>query len=164
MAKRWTRRNALRSLGTIGTLSIAGCLGSSNGQSWDIKENLAVTNAQQYNSPGCGCCKQYASYFRENADGKLTETVPEDIYKIKRKHNIPQKLQGCHTLVLDDYFVEGHVPLEVVSKLRKETPDIDGVALPGMPAGSPGMGGEKRREFVVYAIGGEQGTEKYMTI
>ena len=52
-------------------------------------------------------------------------------------------MQSCHTTIMGKYFIEGHVPLQAVNKLLKEQPDIDGIALPGMPIGTPGMPGEK---------------------
>jgi hypothetical protein len=61
-------------------------------------------------------------------------------------------MQGCHTTVINEYFVEGHVPIEAVRKLLEERPLIDGIALPRMPQGSPGMGGEKTQPFVIYSI------------
>ena len=68
------------------------------------------------------------------------------------KHNIPSELESCHTTEVAGYFVEGHVPVEAIDKLLEEKPDIDGIALPGMPAGSPGMGGLKTEDFVIYAL------------
>lgn len=160
----FTRRTAVRTLATAGVFGVAGCLGSSNAHSWDLEENVAIANAQQYNAPGCGCCKQYASYLRDNIDGELAETVPEDIVRVKEKYNVPEDLRSCHTLVLEDYVVEGHVPVQVIGKLLTETPSIDGVALPGMPAGTPGMGGTKQGPWTVYAIGGEQAQETYVEL
>jgi hypothetical protein len=139
-----TRRTAVRTLATAGVFGVAGCLGSSNARNWNLEENAAIVNAQQYNAPGCGCCEQYASYLRDNIDGKLAETVPNDIVRIKEKYNVPKNLHSCHTLVFEDYVVEGHVPARVIAKLLTENPPIDGVALPGMPAGTPGMGGRNR--------------------
>ncbi|KOX50538.1 metal-binding protein, partial [Streptomyces purpurogeneiscleroticus] len=62
-------------------------------------------------------------------------------------------LQGCHTLLIDGYVVEGHVPVAAVRRLLAERPAIRGISLPGMPAGSPGMDGEKTEPFTVYEIG-----------
>jgi hypothetical protein len=129
-----------------------------------IEGTLSVTTAQQFNSPGCSCCGQYASYLREYLDTTLTETEPEDVTTIKRRHDIPTELQSCHTLVLDEYVVEGHVPAEVIVTLLDEEPAIDGIALPGMPAGSPGMGGTKSGSLTVYELGGGKTGEMYAEI
>ena len=66
----------------------------------------------------------------------------EDTYQlseIKAQYNIPAELQSCHTAIVDGYVVEGHVPAEEVKRMLKERPDIIGLSVPGMPAGSPGM-------------------------
>ncbi|WP_244531627.1 DUF411 domain-containing protein [Halogranum amylolyticum] len=102
--------------------------------------------------------------MRDNIDGELAETVPEDIVRVKEKYGVPEDLRSCHTLVLEDYVVEGHVPVQVIGRLLTETPSIDGVALPGMPAGTPGMGGTKQGPWTVYAIGGEQARETYVEL
>ena len=107
--------------------------------------------ATLYKSQTCSCCLGHASYLK--GKGFNVETIVEDnIDSIKEKHNIPYNMQSCHTTEIGDYFVEGHVPIEAVNKLLAEKPDIDGIALPDMPAGSPGMPGIKREEFIVYSL------------
>ena len=71
---------------------------------------------------------------------------------IKEKYQIPDNMQSCHTTIIEDYFVEGHVPIEAIRKLLATKPDIDGIALPGMPSGSPGMSGIKTEAFKIYAL------------
>ncbi len=66
---------------------------------------------------------------------------------------MPEALQGCHTLLIDGYVVEGHVPVAQVKQLLAERPAIKGISLPGMPVGSPGMDGEKTELFTIYEIG-----------
>ena len=65
---------------------------------------------------------------------------------------MPENFQGCHTMFVGGYVVDGHVPVNTVRKLLSERPDIAGVTLPGMPLGSPGMGGEKIGPFEIYAV------------
>ncbi|QKY18793.1 DUF411 domain-containing protein [Halorubrum sp. CBA1229] len=72
--------------------------------------------------------------------------------------------QSYHTLVLDEYVVEGHVPDEVIAAMLNENPAIDGISLPGMSAGSPGMGGTKSGSFTAYALGGGKTGEVYAEI
>ncbi len=87
----------------------------------------------------------------------------DDYVDIKDDLGIPADMQGCHTTVINEYFVEGHVPIEAVRKLLDERPLIDGIALPGMPQGSPGMGGEKMLRFVIYSV--TDGTvEEFVTL
>ena len=61
-------------------------------------------------------------------------------------------MQSCHTSILGKYFIEGHVPIEAINKLVKEKPEIDGIVLPGMPIGTPGMPGVKDEPYVIYQL------------
>ncbi len=104
-----------------------------------------------YKSLSCGCCVGYAEVLRDR--GFEVETVNiEDMDSIKDKYGVSKEARSCHTVVIGDYFIEGHVPMEAVDKLLSEKPDIDGISLPGMPSGSPGMPGEKRAPYTVYQI------------
>lgn len=158
MSRTWTRRSVLSVGGVALATSGAGCLGSSGTDGtapetdWGISEPLAVERAQQYNATGCSCCEAYAAYLRDNVDGTVAETSVDDTSRIKRQHGVPSSLQSCHTVVFDDYVVEGHVPVAAIEQLLEETPSIDGIALPGMPAGSPGMGGETQGTLTVRAF------------
>lgn len=156
MPPHWSRRRTLRVGGALGIFGVAGCLGSPETDSRVIDEPLSATAAQQFSAPGCRCCERYASYLRGNMRGDLSETVPDDVDEIKREYGIPAELRACHTLILDGYVVEGHVPAEVIAKLLDEQPAIDGIALPGMPRGSPGMSGERDGPFTIYVVGGDR--------
>lgn len=110
-----------------------------------------VLKATLYKNPQCGCCEGYADYLRQN--GFEVEVKPtNDLTQISRKAGVPENFQGCHTMFIDGYVVDGHVPVDTVRKLLSERPDIAGVTLPGMPLGSPGMGGEKTAPFEIYAV------------
>ena len=104
-----------------------------------------------YKSPMCGCCEGYISNLEGNGFDVDVEIV-QNMQSIKIQYNIPPDMQSCHTVIIGDYFVEGHVPLEAVNKLLNEKPDIDGIALPGMLSGSPGMPGKKTETFQIYAL------------
>ncbi len=107
--------------------------------------------ATLYKNPQCGCCEGYADYLRQN--GFEVEVKPtNDLTQISREAGVPENFQGCHTMFVDGYVVDGHVPVATVRKLLSERPDIAGVTLPGMPLGSPGMGGEKTGPFEIYAV------------
>lgn len=82
----------------------------------------------------------------------VTWVKTEDMGSIKKGLGIPQNLQSCHTMKIGDYFVEGHVPVEAIRKLLQEQPSIRGIALPGMPSGSPGMDGVKTKPFIIYSV------------
>jgi hypothetical protein len=108
-------------------------------------------NVEVFKTPSCGCCYGYV-LFLEEEKFEVKQTDMENLHSIKKKHNIPLKMQSCHTTILGKYFIEGHVPIEAINKLLKEQPDIDGIALPGMPIGTPGMPGEKEEPYIIYQL------------
>ena len=105
-----------------------------------------------YRSLSCGCCSLHEGYLRNKGGLKVNAVQMPDISSIKKNLGVPQELESCHTAVIGGYFVEGHIPLEAINKLIKEKPDIKGIAMPGMPSGSPGMPGAKSGDFVIYSI------------
>ncbi|MDZ4737696.1 MAG: DUF411 domain-containing protein [Rhodospirillaceae bacterium] len=111
-----------------------------------------VLTGTLYKDPACGCCAEYGAYLRENGF-ELEIVNTEDMASIKHAHGVPADLEGCHSLTIGDYIVEGHVPVAVILRLLTEQPDIAGISLPGMPMGSPGMSGDKEAPFEIYAIG-----------
>jgi hypothetical protein len=93
---------------------------------------------QVYKSPSCGCCAKWVDHLRANGFDVRVENQ-SDLSTIKKQHGIPERLLSCHTATVDGYAVEGHVPAADVHRLLKERPPIAGIAVPGMPTGSPGM-------------------------
>ncbi len=156
------RRTVLRTAGVAAVGLLAGCLGS--GQS-DVSPEPTVSEQVNavtlYRSPTCACCHEYAGYL----EGKLGSTVEvvnnADLSGIKAEYGIPENVQSCHTVDWGDYFVEGHVPYEVVQQLLAAEPAIAGIALPGMPSGSPGMPGEKTEAWQVYAVHEDGSVEEF---
>ena len=108
-------------------------------------------NVEVFKTASCGCCYGYV-LFLEEEKFKVKQTDMRSLHLIKKKYNIPLKMQSCHTTILGKYFIEGHVPIEAINKLLKEKPDIDGIALPGMPTGTPGMPGKKEEPYVIYQL------------
>ena len=107
--------------------------------------------ATLYKNPQCGCCEGYADYLRQN--GFEVDVRPtNDLAAISSKAGVPADFQGCHTMFIDGYVVDGHVQVNTIRKLLTERPDIAGLTPPGMPMGSPGMVGQKTEPFTVYAI------------
>ena len=121
----------------------------------DKKDALANINTKQvvevFKTPSCGCCYGYV-LFLEKEKFKVKQTDMRSLHTIKQKYNIPVEMQSCHTTIMGKYFIEGHVPFEAVEKLLTEQPDIDGIALPGMPIGTPGMPGDKDEPYVIYQL------------
>jgi|SRR5215510_7088282 len=111
----------------------------------------APRRAVLYKDPQCGCCGGYADYLQQN--GFTVEQKPTtDLAEISRNAGVPTELQGCHTMFVDGYVVDGHVPVKVIRKLLSERPAMAGITLPGMPEGSPGMTGVKREPFIIYGV------------
>jgi len=97
-----------------------------------------ATVVQVYKSPTCGCCALWVKHLQDA--GFVTKvTEIEDIAAIKTKNNVPARAQSCHTAIVDGYVLEGHVPAADVQRLLKDRPAVVGLAVPGMPVGSPGM-------------------------
>ena len=113
--------------------------------------NNKKLSVEVFKTPSCGCCYGYV-LFLEKEKFNVKQTDMRSLHSIKQKYNIPLEMQSCHTTIIGKYFIEGHVPLEAINKLLKEQPDIDGIALPGMPIGTPGMPGKKEEPFVVYQL------------
>jgi len=128
--------------------------------------SLGETHAMTiYKSPTCGCCANYAAYVK--ARGYMVEVVDlDDMDELKRQNEIPEELYSCHTTLIDDgdYFVEGHIPLEVIDRLMEEKPAIKGIGMPGMPAASPGMLGAKAGPFQIFQVPHSGHYELYMSL
>jgi hypothetical protein len=107
--------------------------------------------ATLYKSPDCTCCEGHARYLKRNG---ISVTVIEspDLSALKKEHGVPAELEGCHTILLEGYVLEGHIPIKTIRKLLGERPAIKGISLPGMPLGAPGMYGAKEAPFVMYEI------------
>lgn len=116
-----------------------------------------------YYSDGCGCCINYMGYLRDSGF-EVKPMMVNDIDAEKGKLNIPNNLRSCHTSKIDGYFIEGHMPIEAINKLLEEKPEIDGIALPGMPSGSPGMPGYKKATFEIFAVNGSQPVKVFMEL
>ncbi len=94
-----------------------------------------------YHSPGCSCCLGWVEYVEE-LGAQVTITEVADLAAFKALNEVPLDATSCHTAIVDGYVVEGHVPAAAIQALLDSRPDIVGIALPGMPADSPGMGGD----------------------
>lgn len=81
-----------------------------------------------------------------------TDVSPVQLLTVKNKHGVPQRLHSCHTGVVEHYVIEGHVPGNVIARLLKERPDVMGLAVPGMPIGSPGMEGPNPKPYDVFSF------------
>lgn len=111
---------------------------------------MAAVPVTLYKSPDCTCCEKYVSYLKANGFSvKVVET--RDMPVVKKKLG-SDKLSSCHTMTIDGYVVEGHVPVAAIRKLLLQRPAIVGISVPGMPTNSPGMGPEVKGTLKVVQI------------
>ena len=106
-----------------------------------------------YRSASCGCCTQWGAHLAA-AGFRIDDQVTESIDGVKEQHGIEPDRASCHTAIVEGYVIEGHVPVASIQRLLTERPEIRGLAVPGMPMGSPGMEmeGVKAERFDVMAI------------
>lgn len=117
-----------------------------------------------YKSPTCGCCSKWEEHLSK-AGFKVTSKPTDNMTEIRKQYAVPEKMQSCHTAVVDGYVIEGHVPADDVKKLLATRPaDVAGLAAPGMPPKSPGMQleGEKPSGYDVLSFD-RQGNAKVFT-
>ncbi len=118
----------------------------------------AAIPVKLFKNPNCSCCDLYAKHLEHN--GFKVELVNStEMANIKQKYGIPERLEGCHTAIVDGYIVEGLVPVRFVQQMFQERPKIKGISLPGMPVGAPGMDGAKSQTLNVYRLEVRPGQE-----
>ena len=105
-----------------------------------------------YKTPTCGCCNDWVQHLRD-AGLQVSVVNVDSTQSIRDEAGVPNRLGSCHTAVIGDYFVEGHVPADLVQELMTSKPDnLRGITVPGMPIGSPGMEGPNPVEYDVLAL------------
>jgi hypothetical protein len=104
-----------------------------------------------YKDPNCGCCKNWIAHLIKNGYRVDAKDSP-DMTEIKRTLGVPTGLTACHTAMVNGYLIEGHVPAADIDRLLTQKPEIAGLAVPGMPAGSPGMEGASAQRYQVLAF------------
>jgi hypothetical protein len=109
-----------------------------------------LPDVMAFRNPGCGCCESWAKLM-EKAGFKITMSDDPDLAGRRKGLGVPESFAGCHFAQLGSYIIEGHVPVDDILRLLDEQPNAMGLAVPGMPAGSPGMetGGEAERYSVL---------------
>lgn len=131
-SKRLSRRSALRlplallGLAVLGHPSLA------------LAARSAAEPVTVWKNPDCGCCREWITHLRKNGFEVISNDV-KDTAPIRQKLGLPDKFGACHTATVGNYVVEGHVPAQELRRLLKEKPNARGLAVPGMPVGSPGM-------------------------
>ncbi len=117
-----------------------------------------------YKNPECGCCNKWISYLKKH-NFNVTEINTRDVFAEKKRLGVPEKLAACHTAVIDGYVVEGHATIRDIKRLLLLRPDVTGIAIPGMPIGSPGMEqGNTKEKYNVMTFDKNTGnTEVFVT-
>ena len=115
-----------------------------------------------YKNPSCGCCNAWIDHMR-NAGFQVVAKDTTDLRQIKNQLGIFSELRSCHTGVIDGYVIEGHVPAKEVTRLLRERPNAIGLAVPGMPVGSPGMEHKNRHDPFQVILFSRELTSVYAT-
>lgn len=107
-----------------------------------------ATEITVYKSPTCGCCNGWIDHLKA-AGFSVTAHNREDMAEIKSERGVPKALGSCHTAEVAGYVIEGHVPPADIQRLLETKPNVAGLAVPGMPIGSPGMEGPNPEAYEV---------------
>lgn len=116
-----------------------------------LPRGAAAGEITVYKSRSCLCCGKWIEHMR-TAGFRVTEENRDDVSAVKRQHGVPSTMYSCHTSVAAGYVIEGHVPADLVERVINERPNVAGLALPGMPAGAPGMEGVGKVTYEVLAF------------
>lgn len=134
----------------LGGLGTAAFLGSGA-----LAQKAPAPSFVMWHSPGCGCCLEWGKRMEAAFKRKLPVIEVADIAAVKRARGVPAELQSCHTALIQGYAIEGHVPPADIKRLiASRSRTIAGLAVPGMPAGSPGMdvGHSRKQPYQVIAF------------
>jgi hypothetical protein len=109
---------------------------------WDKEtepDYSGITEMTVYRSPSCGCCGVWIEHAQKHGF-KIEDIKTEEMEALKQQHNVPAELASCHTTIIDGYVMEGHIPADDIKSFLAQKPnDLVGLAVPGMPIGTPGM-------------------------
>ena len=106
---------------------------------WPLHARPSLPLVEVWKSPTCGCCKEWIAHLRQN--GFDVRSNDSGNNRARRELGMPVEYGSCHTAKIGQFVIEGHVPADDILRLLRESPDALGLAVPGMPVGSPGMDG-----------------------
>lgn len=133
----------------IAVFSVITCAKVAVAQAKPPSETQAIT---VYRSPACSCCGAWIEHMQQNGF-QIKEIKTDEIETVKEKYNLPQDLASCHTAIIDGYVMEGHIPANDIKQFLQQKPTLAGLAVPGMPVGTPGMEvGNKKQPFAVVSF------------
>jgi len=135
------------------------------GYVWATEPGTVSDNAQMvvYKTPACGCCDKWVLHARDN-DFDVKVKLVSETNSIRTQVGVPREMASCHTAMVGNYWVEGHVPADLIHKLLTEQPaGIRGIGAPGMPLGSPGMESPKASKYKILSVDDKGEIEVYAT-
>ncbi|MCW9033262.1 MAG: DUF411 domain-containing protein [Alphaproteobacteria bacterium] len=142
----------------IGFIAVIGVAGFS-WMNWQVRapaQIISQANAGElvvYKSPSCGCCGDWVDHLKQSGF-KVQVHDTDEMTAVKNHFKVPHEMGSCHTATVNGYVVEGHVPANDIKRLLSEKPNVRGIAVPGMPIGSPGMEqGDEKEAYQVIAFG-----------
>lgn len=125
---------------------------------WPSFASAPLPQVTVHKDPNCGCCSGWADHLKA-AGFPVTIVNATDLVAVRKRLGVPDDLAGCHSAEMGAYLVEGHVPAAAIKRLLSEKPRAKGIAVPGMPLGSPGMDGPPEVYEVI--LFGPQGRRSY---
>jgi hypothetical protein len=125
---------------------------------WNVR--AAANEMTVYKTSTCSCCNLWVTHVRDHGFQVKVHDVPTPA-EYRRKHGIPENLASCHTAIVEGYTIEGHVPAAEVQRLLKQRPKAVGLAVPGMPLGSPGMEAARSERYAVLLVHADGTTSVY---
>ena len=141
----------------------AGALAKSTVLEASAGEEQNLPNILVYKTPSCGCCNGWIEHLEESGFNVESRNL-RDLMSVKRDAGVPVGLSSCHTALVGGYVVEGHVPVETIKRMLSEQTNIAGIAVPGMPIGSPGMEGRNPNPYQVISFDNSGATRVYAEI
>ncbi len=148
---RWPIRPTILLAAVAAALLLSACAGDSDAADPGATADLSAaagTTVTVHRTEACSCCGEYEDYLAA-VGFTVEQVIHDDLEAVKARFGIPDGERSCHTNEVAGYAAEGHVPAEALLRLLDDAPDVDGISLAGMPAGSPGMPGEQEAPFVV---------------
>ena len=134
---------------SIGFLALAMITGAAAPSSMHEHSKEPVITV--YRDPNCGCCTKWIEHLIKHGF-RVKDNKSAEMSGIKRGLGVPERLESCHTGVVNGYVIEGHVPAADIKRLLKQKPKVAGLAVPGMPMGSPGMEGPRKDRYEVLSF------------
>lgn len=160
LTKKWRFTRLWPSLAVFGFFIVV-----AGGYVWSVEPVIGSEKTEMvvYKTPACGCCDKWVLHLRDN-DFDVKVNLVSETNSIRTQVGVPREMASCHTAIVGDYWVEGHVPADLIHKLLTEQPQsIKGIAVPGMPLGSPGMESPKPSKYEILSVDDKGEVEVYAT-